>query len=97
MSGQHDAAVRDVAVTRGQRGEQVGLAPVVVEGQRRGDTVPGKVAAHPLDEGEVGVAARRVESDERANEVERNEVFGARGRGGRTCASVAGAFMTVLP
>ena len=81
VAGEHDATVRDVAVPRGQCGEQIRLAPFVIEYERRFDAKPGKIAAYPLDEGEVGVTARRIEPDQGSYEVERNEVFGARGSG----------------
>jgi hypothetical protein len=76
VSGQHDASVRDVAVLRRQRREQVGLAPVVVESERRVDAVPGEPGSHPVDQCEVGLAARGVEGDQRADHLPGGEPGG---------------------
>ncbi|MND05758.1 hypothetical protein D3C83_267420 [compost metagenome] len=50
MAGQHHPALDG----RADGGEQVGLAPIVAGDAARGDAVVGKVALHPLDQGEVG-------------------------------------------
>ncbi len=52
------------AIRRPDRGEQIGLAPVVVEGQPRGDAEPVQIVADELDRGQVGIAADRVETDQ---------------------------------
>ena len=62
----------------GKRREQVGFAPVVVEGKLRGDAVVGEVVAHPVDQGQVRIAAGRVEADQRANQVQADRVPGLR-------------------
>ena len=93
MAGQHDAALDRVAVPRGQRREQVRLAPVVVERQRGFDAVRCEIVAHPVDQREIRIAARRVERDQRPDQRPRDEI----GRG--ACGdhadreSVSGAFI----
>jgi hypothetical protein len=60
MSGQHDPG----HLRRTDGGEQVGFGAGVVEYQIRDDAQPVEVVAHELDQGEIGVAARRIEPDQ---------------------------------
>ncbi len=53
---------------RGKGGEEIGLAPVVVERQRGRDAMSREILAHPVDQREIRVAARRVERDQRADQ-----------------------------
>ena len=60
------------------------------------NAVAREIVAHPMDQRRGWSRGSWYRSHERADEVERREVFGARGAG-RTSASVAGAFMDDLP
>jgi len=57
VTGQHDAAPARVAVLRGKCREQVRLATIVVEGQRRRGTEVFEIRANPFDELEIRIAA----------------------------------------
>jgi len=57
------------AIRRSDRGEQIGLAPVVVEGQPRADAEPVQIVADEVDRGQVGITADRVETDQPAQYV----------------------------
>ena len=54
----------------GDRGEQVGLGPVLVGQDLRREAVPSHLGGDEVDELEVGVAARRVEGDEPGDPVQ---------------------------
>ena len=53
-----------------QRGEQVGLGPVRVEGQPAGDAQPGQLVTEEVDQFQVGVGADGVHPHQRAGELE---------------------------
>ena len=59
---------------------------------------PVEVVAHPVDQREIGIAARRVEADQRADEIERAQVLGARGvAAGATCGKRGGGVHVATP
>jgi len=78
MARQHDAASRRVAVARRKRGEQVRLAPIIVERERRRCAERFEVAPHPFDQFEIRVAAHRRIGDEAPDHLVPCEVFGTR-------------------
>jgi len=77
VAGQHDAAGGDIAVACRQCREQVGLAAVVVERQRRRDAEAVEIPANPVDQRQVRIAARRVVGDQCPDQVPRDEIVGA--------------------
>src|SRR5438128_848633 len=50
MTGQDDATVSAVAVARRQCGEQVRLAPIIIESEIRRDTVGCQVVSYPMNQ-----------------------------------------------
>ena len=83
VSGEHDAAFGRIAILRGQRREQIRLPPLIVVSKLRADAVAGEIIAHPVDEGEIRFTARRVAGNQRADQIETDELGGNCGGGGR--------------
>ncbi len=79
VPGKHDASGRRLPSRAGSVANRFALRALVVERERAFGAVRLEVARDPVDQREVRLAARRVEGDQRADEVPREEV----GRGQR--------------
>ena len=68
MARQHDTVGHRIAIARGERREQVGLAARIVERERRRCAERFQVGPRPLDQREIGFTTRCIETDPLADQ-----------------------------